>query len=401
MSLEDEAPTTEENPEDLELAASEEVAATSSSPAMRLVSTVTEQHSYIYASGRLLRETITTTAADGTVTTEVLDFAYDAQGTPYSLTYTNGTASPATYYYITNLHGDVTYLIDSSGTRVASYSYDPYGQIQQTTGSMAEINPLRYRGYYYDADTEFYYLQSRYYDATICRFINADSYSSTGQGIIGYNMFAYCLNNPIMRTDLQGEFGALFGAIIGGGIVGGIIGAVSYAVSCGINGTEMTAEGMGSAIVSGVVNGAIGAASGIVDGLAVTGSIAVGVITAGVTAANAEGNFWQKAAIGFTAGVVAGVGTYIGTKIPTATENAFSAGFTSYCNTLMVGVPTEMVNVAAQKGVEACLTTNQSPASSCSATPNTQCANTSNSSKSSRTSSRGGSRGNNRVAMVM
>ena len=72
---------------------------------MILVSTVTEQHSYIYASGRLLRETITTTAADGTVTTEVLDFAYDAQGTPYSLTYTNGTASPATYYYITNLHG--------------------------------------------------------------------------------------------------------------------------------------------------------------------------------------------------------------------------------------------------------------------------------------------------------
>lgn len=73
--------------------------------------------------------------------------------------------------------------------------------------------------------------------------------------------------------------------------------------------------------------GPSGAASGIVDGLAVTGSIAVGVITAGVTAANAEGNFWQKAAIGFTAGVVAGVGTYIGTKIPTATENAFSAGF--------------------------------------------------------------------------
>ena len=106
-----------------------------------------EEHSYSYAGGRLLRETITTTAANGTVTTKVLDFAYDAQGTPYSLTYTNGTASPVTYYYITNLQGDVTNLINGGGTMVASYSYDPYGQIQQTTGSMAQINPLRYRGY--------------------------------------------------------------------------------------------------------------------------------------------------------------------------------------------------------------------------------------------------------------
>ena len=95
-----------------------------------LKTTVTEQHSYIYASGRLLRETITTTAADGTVTTEVLDFAYDAQGIPYSLTYTNGTASPVTYYYITNLQGDVMQLIDSAGeTKQHTYSYDPYGQV--------------------------------------------------------------------------------------------------------------------------------------------------------------------------------------------------------------------------------------------------------------------------------
>ena len=188
------------------LAASEEVAATSSSPAMILVSTVTEQHSYIYASGRLLRETITTTAADGTVTTEVLDFAYDAQGTPYSLTYTNGTASPATYYYITNLQGDVTQLIDSTGKEAASYSYDPYGKVMSARGAMAETNPLRYRGYYYDADTELYYLQSRYYDANVCRFINADSYSSTGTGLIGYNMFSYCNNDPVKKRRLNREY---------------------------------------------------------------------------------------------------------------------------------------------------------------------------------------------------
>ena len=71
---------------------------------------------------------------------------------------------------------------------------------------MADKNPLRYRGYYYDAETGFYYLQSRYYDPTNRRFINADSYSSTGQGFVGTNMFAYCGGNPVNRSDASGCF---------------------------------------------------------------------------------------------------------------------------------------------------------------------------------------------------
>ena len=98
------------------------------------------------------------------------------------------------------------YLVDSNGNQVAAYTYDPYGKILSAYGSMAEINPLRYRGYYYDAETGFYYLQSRYYDPNTCRFINADSYASTGQSYLGYNMFAYCGNNPVERTDADGEF---------------------------------------------------------------------------------------------------------------------------------------------------------------------------------------------------
>ena len=204
MSLEDEMPTEAEESEEPEAAASEEVAATSSSPAMRLVSTVTEQHSYIYAGRRLLRETITTTAADGTITVEILDFAYNAQGAPYSLTYTKNSASPVTYYYITNLQGDVMRLIDSAGETKATYSYDPYGQVLRANGAMAEVNPLQYRGYYCDADTEFYYLQSRYYDPEICRFVNYDRYASTGNGFIGQNMFSYCNNNSITYIDRAG-----------------------------------------------------------------------------------------------------------------------------------------------------------------------------------------------------
>ena len=151
---------------------------------------------------------------------EVLDFAYDAQGTPYSLTYTDGTGRPVTFYYITNLQGDVTYLINSSGTKVAAYEYDPYGKVTYSAGTMAKTNPLRYRGYCYDADTEFYYLQSRYYDATICRFINADSYASTGQGIIGCNMFAYCGNSPVSNADCTGTILISTLILIGSAIVG-------------------------------------------------------------------------------------------------------------------------------------------------------------------------------------
>ena len=69
---------------------------------------------------------------------------------------------------------------------------------------VAEMNPLRYRGYYYDTETGFYYLQSRYYDPNLGRFINADAYSSTGQGILGNNMYAYCNNNPVILSDPQG-----------------------------------------------------------------------------------------------------------------------------------------------------------------------------------------------------
>ena len=104
------------------------------------------------------------------------------------------------------------YLVDGTGATVASYEYDPYGNILSATGDMAEINPLRYRGYYYDTELKMYYLQSRYYDPAIGRFINADSFISTDSGVLGSNMFAYCGNNPVMGYDPTGHFnwGKLF-----------------------------------------------------------------------------------------------------------------------------------------------------------------------------------------------
>ena len=104
-------------------------------------------------------------------------------------------------------------LLDSSGNEVVSYHYNAWGELLSTTASttgmlysLALYNPLRYRGYVYDRETGLYYLQSRYYNPEICRFINADAYLSTGQGVLGYNMFAYCNNNPVMFTDFSGSF---------------------------------------------------------------------------------------------------------------------------------------------------------------------------------------------------
>ena len=160
------------------------------------------RHDYIYASGQLLRETYT----QGGISYK-LDFLYDQSGRPYMLYLTKTTSSGTTsapYYYILNLQGDVLYLVNTSGVAVASYTYDPYGSILSSTGSLANVNPLRYRGYYYDGETGFYYLQSRYYDPALGRFLNADSYASTGQGFLGYNMFAYCGNNPVLYGDWSG-----------------------------------------------------------------------------------------------------------------------------------------------------------------------------------------------------
>ena len=144
-----------------------------------------------------------------------LHFTYDSTG-PLSVNY-NGTE----YFYVKNAQGDVTGLVNASGTRVVTYTYDAWGNPLATTGSLAATlgaaNPLRYRGYVYDTETGLYYLQSRYYNPGWGRFINADGYASTGQGIIGNNMFAYCGNNPVIRHDPTGQFGltaTIFGIAI-------------------------------------------------------------------------------------------------------------------------------------------------------------------------------------------
>ena len=121
---------------------------------------------------------------------------------------------PEYYYYIKNLQGDIIGVIDKNCNLLYQYEYDAWGNhtvldaqnnvISPDASHIANANPLRYRGYFFDAETGLYYLLSRYYDPTTGRFVNIDEYISTGQGLLGFNMFAYCLNNPINRSDALG-----------------------------------------------------------------------------------------------------------------------------------------------------------------------------------------------------
>ena len=139
-----------------------------------------------------------------------LQFLYDETDTAYGFIH-NGMP----YYYDINLQGEIVGILDRNNNYVVTYIYDVWGALVYVAGdySVGFLNPLRYRGYFYDDETGFYYLQSRYYDPEVGRFINSDRYVSTGQGVLGYNMFAYCNNNPVLLRDSTGSR-----PIIGGGL---------------------------------------------------------------------------------------------------------------------------------------------------------------------------------------
>ena len=112
------------------------------------------------------------------------------------------------FYYVKNLQGDIVKILDEDGISYASYVYDSWGNIlSQSDDELASINPLRYRGYVYDEDTTMYYLQTRYYDPTTGRFINADdtAFISSSGTALSTNIFTYCENNAIMFTDYNGQ----------------------------------------------------------------------------------------------------------------------------------------------------------------------------------------------------
>ncbi len=165
-------------------------------------SSMAEIYHYVLDGTKIVSE-YTTTSSSSTPS-NVKYYFYDAAGSIAGFEY-NGT----TYYFQKNLQGDIIRICNISGNTVVEYTYDAWGKVLSVTGSLAstvgQANPFRYRGYYYDSETGFYYLQTRYYDPEVGRFLNADGYIGANGDIIGYNMYAYCSNRPTVAIDIDGK----------------------------------------------------------------------------------------------------------------------------------------------------------------------------------------------------
>ncbi|QVK17039.1 RHS repeat-associated core domain-containing protein [Mycoplasmatota bacterium] len=147
-------------------------------------------------------------------------YTYDVDGTSISFYYDNDITVKKDgneYFYIKDLQGNISIIVDENGDIVVEYSYDAWGNIistkeynadgtEKTELDIAKINPYRYRGYRYDEETGYYYLNSRYYNPELGRFVNADGFLGEQGDILGHNMYAYAKNNPVMVVDPDGEF---------------------------------------------------------------------------------------------------------------------------------------------------------------------------------------------------
>ena len=239
---------------------------------------------YTYIGSTLYRET------NGA---NVIEYLYNQNGlVGFTL---NGTS----YYYISNMLGDVTGIIDDTGNLVVQYTYDSWGKVLTVGGALASTvgaaNPIRYRGYYYDTETGLYYLVSRYYDPETGRFISPDQfeYIGTGSETLSYNLYTYCENDPVKYSDSTGNV-AISSYLTGLGIstlIGALVGAVSYTVTQTI---EYAVSGdfdwswgeFIGATVSGATTGAIAyvapnclmsvVVSGVVGGLSTAGGMMLG-----------------------------------------------------------------------------------------------------------------------------
>ena len=224
------------------------------------------------------------------------------------------------FYYKKNILGDIIGIIDKNGQEIAKYTYDAWGSHKSyalNNGSfvdisletsytqdglnnklITELNPFRYRGYYYDTETHLYHLNSRYYDPEIGRFINADEIAILDESkdfFNGLNLYSYCINNPIMYLDFSGKslialFLFLIGATIAGAVLGG---AVAY--NNGARGWDLTkniilggafglATGGAITVLVSVIVGAIFGISATIFGVTALQAFAIGALAFDFTA---------------------------------------------------------------------------------------------------------------------
>ena len=146
-----------------------------------------------------------------------IDFFYDDKGNVFAMKYQNEM-----YFYRKNLFGDILGILDSHGTELVKYEYNSWGKLLNLTdyssNGLGRRNPFRFKGYYYDEELGMYYLNSRYYDPEVGRFISPDTTDilEVQDDLYDKNLYAYCDNNSVMRIDSSGAVWHLaVGAVVG------------------------------------------------------------------------------------------------------------------------------------------------------------------------------------------
>ena len=268
-------------------------------------------------------------------------FFYDESNAPIGFWYHPASGSNVTGYYMTTQQGDITRIEDVNGNVLATYEYDAWGKLISSSGSLATINPLRYRGYYYDTETELYYLSNRYYDPKVSRFINADSTDAvlSANGLYDQNLFAYCDNNPVMRADNEGGFWH----IVAGAAVGAVIGVLAQATTNLLSGEDITTDLWKSAITGAVGGFAASTTMGYLGVVAWNAGAAMVVETI-------DEAFVQKEPINpgtiLTEGVIAGAFGVMGGR-GNGSRSLFRFGKRTTTN-----VVKRAVNVSSHKGIK-------------------------------------------------
>ena len=289
------------------------------------------QIDYIYVGSDLIREK----RGDIDIT-----YIYGLDGV-IGFEYKEADGQVSRYYYLKNIQGDVTNILDNNGNIIVKYAYDAWGNHKVLNASGVEntsddfignINPIRYRGYYYDKETNLYYLISRYYDPEIGRFISPDHIGYALIGVTepnGLNLYAYCLNNPIKYIDSTGKSVVAILLILGiatiiGGVVGGKI-AYDKAVEEGKTGADLFLSTLGGVFIGGAI------------GLAIGGVI----VMFGAAAAGAASSFGL------------GSGTFLGVKAAEAFAiGALAFDFTAFFVAPIIGIDMQGVEFNTGKPID-------------------------------------------------